>query len=334
MPLLPIRPDTVSQNLMTIGVVIIGRNEGARLVTCLASAVGEDRLVVYVDSGSTDDSVAHAKAAGADVVMLDMSQPFTAARARNAGFALLQERHQAMEFVQFVDGDCEIVPGWFAAAEKFLRAHADCAAVCGRRRERRPDANKFHRLTDKEWATPIGEAEACGGDVLIRVSAFEAVEGYNPALIAGEEPEMCLRMREAGWTIHRIDEEMTLHDINITRFSQWWTRARRAGHAFAEVSHKHRHSEKRIWQAETRRALMWASFLPAFLIAAVFIHPAFIAGLLIYPLQAVRLSGREGSVSDACLLILAKFPEAIGVLQYWRGQIFGGRSRLIEYKSS
>jgi len=47
-----------------IDAVVIGRNEGERLVACLASLGGEIRRAVYVDSGSTDGSVAAARAAG------------------------------------------------------------------------------------------------------------------------------------------------------------------------------------------------------------------------------------------------------------------------------
>src|SRR5689334_4384058 len=74
---------------MSIGVVAIGRNEGERLRVCLESALRASPDVVYVDSGSTDGSVAMAKQLGVHVVELDLTIPFTAARARNAGFEKL-----------------------------------------------------------------------------------------------------------------------------------------------------------------------------------------------------------------------------------------------------
>ncbi len=318
-----------------IGVVIIGRNEGARLVACLNS-LGRAHPIVYVDSGSTDDSVAAARAHGAEVVALDMSQPFTAARARNAGFARLTQI-AAPAYVQFVDGDCELAPEWITRAAAFLGAHEDVAAACGRRREKFPEASLFNAQCDREWATPIGDADACGGDALMRVAAFEAVRGFNDTLIAGEEPELCLRMREQGFRIMRLDEEMTRHDAAITRLSQWWKRAMRAGHAYAEVSTLHKSSPKRIWAAEARRALLWSAFAPAALLAALFIHPAALLGLLIYPLQIARIAlARGGSAfdwGDATLLTLGKFAEAQGVLKYHLNRLTGARARLIEYKS-
>ncbi len=68
---------------MTTGVVIIGRNEGERFERCLRSLVGRASPIVYVDSGSTDNSVGFAEShasSGVHVVRLDMSTPFTAAR--------------------------------------------------------------------------------------------------------------------------------------------------------------------------------------------------------------------------------------------------------------
>jgi GT2 family glycosyltransferase len=206
---------------MTVGVgfVVIGRNEGDRLVACLRSLneAGGGRIV-YVDSGSTDDSLENARNVLADIVRLDMTKPFTAARARNAG----ARRHielGAPAYIQFIDGDCTLVSGWIESAARFLDAHPDVAVGCGRRREQKPEISVYNRLCDLEWATPVGEAIACGGDALMRTDAIAAVGFYDETLIAGEEPELCLRLREKGWRIERIAAEMTLHDAAITRFS-------------------------------------------------------------------------------------------------------------------
>src|SRR5689334_10304692 len=99
-----------------IGIVVIGRNEGERLRLCLSAVCGRNLTAVYVDSNSTDDSSELARTLGAEVVELDLSQPFTAARARNAGFAQLEEIDADVRFIQFVDGDCELVDGWLAQA--------------------------------------------------------------------------------------------------------------------------------------------------------------------------------------------------------------------------
>ena len=203
---------------------MIGRNEGARLVACLASLTGQVRRLVYVDSGSTDGSVMAARAAGAEVVVLDMALPFTAARARNAGLAVLADAPP--EFVQLVDGDCAVQPGWIAAALAGFAAHPAAVVLCGRRRERFPEASVYNALADREWNTPIGPALTCGGDALMRFDAVQTVGGYDPRLIAGEEPDLCLRLRAKGGEVWRIDAEMTLHDAAMTKIdatsSSFW----------------------------------------------------------------------------------------------------------------
>ena len=313
-----------------LGAVVIGRNEGARLVACLESLAPGVQPLVYVDSGSTDGSVAAAEAAGAVVVVLDPTVPFTAARARNAGFARLMDEG-APEFVQFVDGDCRLQPGWLAAALAFLAAHPGVAVVCGRRRETHPEASVWNRLCDAEWNTPTGEAKACGGDALMRTAALRQVGGYDPALIAGEEPELCLRLRAAGWKIWRLDAEMTLHDAAMHRIGQWWKRTRRAGFAFAEGAAMHGAPPERHWVAETRRALVWGLGLPLAGLLGMVVTPWAALVFAAYPVQVLRLWRRLGG-ERAFFVTLGKLPEATGVVQFWLNRLTHRRAALIEYK--
>lgn len=318
------------------GVVIIGRNEGERLKRCINS-VSVSCQVVYVDSGSTDGSADWARSRGACVVNLDMTQPFTAARARNEGFQRLQQLAPSLPFVQFVDGDCELVDNWFADAVLFMQAHPKAAAACGRRRERYPHASVYNLLCDLEWNTPVGRTRSCGGDVFMRVAALAASGGYRNDLIAGEEPELCFRLRTAGWEIWRLPAEMTLHDAAIRRFGQWWKRAKRAGHAFAESAQLHGKPPERHGVAQTYRALGWGVALPLATIALALVHPTWMLLLLILPLQVLRLSLRYGIGNVAMrwrafFYVLGRFPEAQGVLHFWFNRLRRRRSALIEYK--
>ena len=314
-----------------IDAVAIGRNEGARLIRCLDSLVAAGfRRIVYVDSGSTDGSIAAAEARGVQVVRLDLSQPFTAARARNAGVAALPV---GADLVQFVDGDCEMVPGWLTMAAGFLIDNPDVAVACGRRREIAPEASVYNRLIDREWDTPAGRTRSCGGDALMRRRAFDAVGGFDPGLIAGEEPELCVRLRQAGWQIWRLPAEMTRHDAAITRFGQWWRRTRRAGHAYAEGAAMHGAAPEGHNVAQLRRALLWGLVLPLMAVGgAMLIHPVLLALLLIYPAQVARLWWRGGDAAQALFLTLGKIPEALGALEYGIKRLTGARARLIEYK--
>ncbi len=320
-----------------IAVVVIGRNEGERLVACLKSLGTTGCRVIYVDSGSTDCSPAVAAAHGALVVELNPSIPFTAARARNAGLDYLQTFDPLPAYVQFIDGDCVLADGWLNTARAFLHARSDVAIVCGRRRERYPDFSVYNQLCDIEWDTAIGKAQECGGDSLVRLGALRSAGAFDGTLIAGEEPELCVRLRACGWAIWRLDAEMTVHDANMTRLSQWWRRSSRAGYAFAEVSLRHRTSPAGIWRKSVRRALFWGAGLPVAIILIALSHPGGLLLAFAYPLQITRIAFRRGaryrtSWIYGSFAMLSKFSEAQGIVRFYSMSLAGRRSQLLEYK--
>jgi GT2 family glycosyltransferase len=329
-----------AMGLSTMGIVVIGRNEGRRLVRCLESVLRFAAFVVYVDSGSTDGSAAKARALGVEVVELDMRRPFTAALARNAGWRRLLEIAPGIACVHFLDGDCEVVPGWLETAHHTLMRRQELAVVCGRRRERFPEASAFNRQCEIEWNAAVGEVRSCGGDALMRVSALQAVDGYRDDLIAGEEPELCVRLREAGWKIWRVNRDMVWHDAAMRHWSQWWKRSKRAGHAFAEGVFLHGAPPERHYVTEERRALIWGAFLPLAALLLAAINPVGLLLLAAYPLQILRLAlnpeaaAREADAawSRAFFLVAGRFPEAAGVLLFRWHRLRGRTSTLIEYK--
>jgi len=326
-----------SQNDVKFGAIAIGRNEGERLKLCLRSLSTAVRCV-YVDSGSSDDSVRSAREWGVDVVELDMNVPFTAARARNAGFRHLREVASDLVYVQFIDGDCELNQEWPQQAISYLETHSEVVAVCGRRRERFPKASIYNWLCDIEWDVPPGEVLAFAGDVMIRATALERVGGYREDLIAGEEPELCVRLRATGWKIWRLAVEMTLHDAAMTRFDQWWKRVVRAGYAFAQGAHLHGAAPERHWVWESRRAWLWGIWLPLVCLAvSLMFSPWGWAAWLIHPVQTLRQTLRtNGPLSDRVVIaffqVLGRFPEGLGQLTFLRDRLLGAHSRLIEYK--
>ncbi|MCD6078525.1 MAG: glycosyl transferase family protein [Ramlibacter sp.] len=316
-----------------IGVVVIGRNEGERLRVCLGAIPFGACEVVYVDSGSTDGSLELARRFGAHCVALDMSQPFTAARARNAGVRALLGVNAAVEFVQFLDGDCELQPKWLAEGVGFLMQHPEVAVTCGRLRERHPHHSVFNRLCDLEWDAPAGDAKACGGNALMRLSAFQEAGGFREDLIAGEEPELCVRLRAEGWRIHRLAVEMALHDAAMTRFIQWWRRTMRGGHAFVEGAWLHGMGRERHWVRETLRAVFYGGVLPlSALLLGAMVSPWALLLLLVYPLQMLRLARGPGGWTRAFYLVLARFPEFVGVLRFAGTRLTSAPVRLIEHK--
>jgi len=332
------------------GLVAIGRNEGERLKRCLRS-VPAGCPVVYVDSGSSDDSVAFARGLGMTVELLPTEGGFTAARARNAGWRRLLADHPGLDFVQFVDGDCELAQGWVARAEQVLDSEPSLCAVFGRRRERFPRASFYNALCDDEWNVPVGLVEACGGDVLFRVPALQDAGGYSDDLIAGEEPDLCLRLGLKSWRVRRIDAEMTLHDADIHHARQQWLRARRAGHAFAEHVSRHRDQAFASWRRQRDSIILWGGIIPALaivlLVAGIALASVPVIALslllvLLYPAQVGRIAVRKwraGATPAFALryglwMMLGKIAQFGGLARYYLRRRRGGRHRLIEYKGT
>jgi GT2 family glycosyltransferase len=336
-------------HLEQCGVVVIGRDEGERLVRCLAST-RSIRNRVYVDSGSTDGSVEHAAREGVAVIELEVPPKFTAARARNTGVASLLSQWPDLSYVQFVDGDCEIHPAWIPAALAALHANPNLAAVFGRLRERFPQRSIYNALCDEDWNVPVGEAAIVGGIALFRVAALSQVGFFDPTMIAGEEPDLSMRMRKNGWRLSRIDAEMALHDANITRFTQWWQRTRRTGHAFAELAYRHPDARDPNWRHITSSNVFWGGVMPLVLLGAVILALLFgrlwwlVGGLvlLIWAMRVLQMTWRDMraglSLRLACasgvLLMVGKIPQLLGVAEYHWHRLTGRASRLIEYKGS
>ncbi len=297
-----------------VGIVAIGRNEGDRLRPCLRSIRHASDRVVYVDSGSVDDSVELAHSFGVEVVELDPSRPFTAARGRNAGLDRVLALWPDTRFIQFVDGDCELDPSWIGAALATFVSAPDVAVVCGRRRERYPERTVFNWLCDIEWSGAAGLVDTCGGDALMRVQPLLAVNGYTEELIAGEDDDVCYRIRRQGWQILRLDDEMTLHDIAMTTIQQWWQRNRRSGHAGAESWRRRGHDDPRLAKIIVSN-LLWG--LPPF--------------WLFWPFLWWRVYRRSGALY-ATHIVLGKVPHCVGQLSFLWRSARGRKMALIEYK--
>lgn len=323
--------------MKNVDVVLIGRNEGARLVRALASILPQARRIVYVDSGSTDSSVTHARETGAMIVELDMSVPFTAARARNAGFEALMASEDPPDLVQFLDGDCAMAEGWLNHARDAMAADDRLGLVTGLQSELQRDLTVFNQMSDVEWKRSVGEILACGGNMVVRVSAFQSVGGFDPTVIAAEDDEFCTRLRKTGWRLLRIPEQMARHDGGHMRFEQWWKRAERTGHGFAQVGHLH----PDYFIRERQRGWVYGALLPAVAVLGAFVTP--IVPLLVLGvygfsylrtmrgLQANGLPAREAR-SHAIYLTLSKFPNVLGMLRYHWRRLSHAQMRIIEYK--
>jgi cellulose synthase/poly-beta-1,6-N-acetylglucosamine synthase-like glycosyltransferase len=276
-----------------------------------------------------------------NVVELDASTPMGPSRARNAGAVRLLELDPQVRFIQFVDGDCELADGWISVGIRNLIASPSVAVVCGRLRERFPSASIYNRLCEIEWDEPIGEARFCGGNCMMRSDAFQQVGGFDPNVLAGEEPELCLRLRTRGWKILRTNEEMAVHDAAMTRIGQWWRRAVRSGHAYAQGAWLHGSSPQRHFVRETRRAWGWGFLIPLVAMSAAWPSRGLsLLLLLCYPAQFFSVyrqarrrplpAGYAAAYAASCML--SKFGEVYGIWKFGIRQLRGAPMQLIEHR--
>jgi cellulose synthase/poly-beta-1,6-N-acetylglucosamine synthase-like glycosyltransferase len=334
--------------MSALGIVVIGRNEGERLRVCLQSTLGLEVPVIYVDSNSSDGSLCLAKEMGVQVVALDPAKPCSAARARRIGCRELAANHPELQFVFFVDGDCEIVADFPKTAVEFLEARAEIAVVGGRRRERFPGRSAFNRFCDYEWNTPPGETIALGGDAVYRLSAYLAAGEFNPEVPAGEEPELCYRIRQAGWRLWRIDQEMTTHDAAMTRWREWWTRQVRTGYGGYLVERRFKIG---LFDRLLRGAIGWTLLAivgvlapPAAIALSLDLGAASVVSLAagaLWVTQIARIAHRAArrgvvtlrpALEIGALTMLAKPPIVLGMVRALRATWRGDRARIIEYK--
>lgn len=329
-----------------IGIVVIGRNEGERLKICLNSILKYRPSVIYVDSGSEDGSVKLAKKLGVGIVELDLSTAFSAARARNAGVRSLNSMETEIKYVQFVDGDCEVNDHWIESARLFLEEHPEVAVVSGRLRERHPEKSVYNLLCDAEWDAPVGEAMSCGGLAMMRMDIFNSLGGYRDDVTAGEEPELCMRIRSKGFKIWRIENEMALHDSAMFHFSQWWNRNRRTGYGAMDLTTRFSHPNFKRIIYRVAFWVLWALSVFLFSIMSLFdgnelfnIMVCFL--LALWPINLLRIAfktWRAGksirfSFIYAWYMAIGIWPQAIGIISYISDKFHRRQMRLIEHKT-
>ena len=290
-----------------ISYVVIGRNEARNLPGCLRSLLTQQNQpsfeILYVDSGSTDDSVKIARAVpGVRVLTCDSAQP-NAAKARNIGWQASKG-----ELVHFVDGDTTLVPYWVAHA---LSAMQDplVGVVCGQLKERHPERSPYNRFADLDWPSGTGPTDTFGGVVLMRRDCLVRCGGFNEALRSGEEPELALRLIRKGYTILQLPVQMAWHDLGVTSFGDYWQRNVAVGWAYAErVAGLHAGGQSLLTERTVKSAafllgtgtlLLGAAALSLRLLPVVFLGLA---------LDLVRIASREreraGSWKHALLYAL------------------------------
>ena len=320
-----------------LGVVVIGRNEGARLRACLTPLATSSFPVVYVDSASSDGSATLARDLGITTLELDANQPLSAARGRNAGFYYLLEHYPELMFIQFVDGDCVLDDDWLDDAKHQLQTDPRLVAACGILREKDHCKSLFAQLSDIDWSyRPTGEIHSCGGIFMVRASTFQQINGFRSDLSGEEEAELCRRLLRTGGKIIRFPTAMAEHDAGEQNLAQWWQRTTRVGYSYAQAATLPEPDRDYHKQRVIKANIVWAALIPVTMIGLLATHwlwPPYgiaIAVLLalLYPIQMLRIyrhAKSDGLTTFrawlyGCFCMLAKWPQLIGHIRYWLNQ--------------
>lgn len=315
-----------------IAVVIIGINVERYISGCITSVLESkypaDKLnIVFVDGGSGDRSVELAKGFdGVRVIELKDPSP-TPGKGRNAGFRAVQS-----PFIQFMDADTTLHPLWFEKALPYFKDRV--AAVCGYRKEKYPEKNFYHTIGNIEWRYEEGPCRYFGGEALILRDILEQCGGYDENLVAGEDPDLSYRIRRDGRVIYRIKEDMTTHDLNMTKFRQYIKRAFRTGHAYAEIGLRYSGNKEKMWLRELFRICVGVC-TPWLILALSAAFGNFCFGLIPALLIALRplwktfrfkkelnLTGLKAFLY-AFHLCFVVYPQFAGAMRYIYTMIFG-----------
>jgi len=319
---------------LPIGIVVIGRNEGERLIKCLHSVMKSEKPIVYVDSASNDGSAKYADSLGVSVVKLTDDKPINAAIARNAGFELIMNEHPSLELIHFIDADCELDINWLNHASNTLENNEKVSAVCGRLREKDVGKSVYTKLCDMSWYIKPGEINSCGGIATIKVDVFKELKGFNETLIAGEEPEFYSRVRKKGYIVLCLDVAMGTHDCAMESFEQWWTRTVKTGFGFANGS------QWGAWSKRQYSILIWVLLIPLTILCGTIIEPWLLSSALIFPIQILKIAIKstipysfKGKLLDATFCVFSKFPQFVGMVKYQVSRFSKEQNKNIEYKA-
>ncbi len=318
----------------SISVIIIGVNVEKHIENCVTSVMKTDYPndkieIIYVDGGSNDNSVKIAKSfTYVKTIELNDHHP-TPGKGRNNGYKAAKS-----ELIQFLDADTVIHPKWFKTAVPYIKNNI--AAVRGKRIEKYPRKNNYHLIGDIEWHISSGQysdtftegpCRSFGGDVLMLKQILESVDGFDETLIAGEDPDLSYRIRQTGLTIYIINAVMTTHDLNMTSFQQYFKRAYRSGHAYAEIGYRYIRQKEKLNFKELLRITLGVIVPTVIILVSCFSGccAGFIIALIIIfrPLIKLLIMKSKYKLSFGHIFLygmhlsFAVYPQFLGVLRYF-----------------
>ena len=189
-------PSDIAGDLPGISVVVPVRNGAATIVDCLSAILNQDYPpdrfeILMVDNGSTDDTVARAKALSSDITIVEESTPGPSA-ARNTGAAWANH-----PLIAFTDSDCFPVPGWLSALVRHRRVQPEADFIGGPIVPRDPEnpAERYGQrffeqervITHEKWPFAIS------ANLMIAKSRLQAFGSFDEQCRLGEDVELSYR---------------------------------------------------------------------------------------------------------------------------------------------
>lgn len=197
---------------MTVSVILKTLNEEARIGAALESVLtaldGLGGEVIVADSGSTDRTVEIASGYAVRVVQLDAGVPPSCGIGPQLGF-----QHSNRPFVCLMDGDMLLDAGFLREALAYLAAHPETAGVTGHVQEMNDTSLEYIRRQRRvSPENRIGPIDRLNGGGLYRRSAIEQAGYFSDRNLHGyEEFDLGLRLRNLGWSLHRLDRRFVCH---------------------------------------------------------------------------------------------------------------------------
>jgi glycosyltransferase involved in cell wall biosynthesis len=196
-----------------LAVVLISKDQEWNIVRLIKSALRwtasfPSREIVLVDSASVDNTVDIASNYPINIIRLQSDQRLTAAAGRYVGY-----QKTSGDLILFLDGDMELCEGWVDRAIAVIQSGPDVAAVTGQVINLPPSTGSraAPRSEPSYYGNSVTEVSYGGGATMYRRSVLKQVGTFNPYIYSEEEPELCLRIRYAGYRILSLEHPIAYH---------------------------------------------------------------------------------------------------------------------------
>lgn len=225
---------TQDDNGVLVSIIVIGFNEERYLAEAIESALAQDYEpieIIYVDDGSTDQSLAVARRYEDRIRIVSQKNSGGCSSPRNHGVRL-----STGQFLSFLDGDDIILPDKISSQMRLISENKNVGLVCGNYQNfsngvrSKPHFESCDRirylLNDGVAVLPKGIAPnilvhenfTITGAALVSREAFLAMGGFNEYLLSCEDYELYYKI-SCEWSLVVEDRLVMLrrfHDNNLS----------------------------------------------------------------------------------------------------------------------